>query len=72
MRSRPWHGNKPSVKHGKVPTPTSSTFYHNKGGAPSSKWHFPTRSQPHGSFKHIILDVKAGSSGKVPCNCYSI
>ncbi|KAH7202927.1 hypothetical protein BKA60DRAFT_468035, partial [Fusarium oxysporum] len=38
----------------------------------SPKWHFPTRSQPYGSFKHIVLDVKADSSGKVPCNCYSI
>ncbi|KAH7187897.1 uncharacterized protein BKA55DRAFT_525443, partial [Fusarium redolens] len=38
----------------------------------SPKWYFPTRSQPYGSFKRIVLDVKAGSSGKVPCNCYSI
>ncbi|KAH7190875.1 hypothetical protein DER44DRAFT_678733, partial [Fusarium oxysporum] len=38
----------------------------------SPTWHLPTRSQPYGSFKHIVLDVKAGSSGNVPCNCYSI
>ncbi|KAH7190795.1 hypothetical protein DER44DRAFT_678332, partial [Fusarium oxysporum] len=38
----------------------------------SPKWHFPTYSQSYGSFKHIILDVKAGSSGKIQCNCYSI
>ncbi|RYC79816.1 hypothetical protein BFJ63_vAg17304 [Fusarium oxysporum f. sp. narcissi] len=32
----------------------------------------PTRSQPYGSFKHIVLDVKAGGSGKVACTRYSI
>ncbi|KAI3572734.1 hypothetical protein IWW34DRAFT_637051, partial [Fusarium oxysporum f. sp. albedinis] len=38
----------------------------------SPKWHFPTHSQPYGSFKHIILDIKAGSSGKFLYNCCSI
>ncbi|KAH7190641.1 hypothetical protein BKA60DRAFT_663698, partial [Fusarium oxysporum] len=32
----------------------------------------PTRSQPYGSFKYIILDIKAGSSSKVIYTCYSI
>ncbi|RKK17353.1 hypothetical protein BFJ69_g18014 [Fusarium oxysporum] len=32
----------------------------------------PIRSQPYGSLKHIILDVKAGGPGKVACNRYSI
>ncbi|KAH7187394.1 hypothetical protein DER44DRAFT_736766, partial [Fusarium oxysporum] len=38
----------------------------------SPKWHLPTRSQPYGSFKHIVLDVKVGGSGKVACTRYSI
>ncbi|EGU87792.1 hypothetical protein FOXB_01693 [Fusarium oxysporum f. sp. conglutinans Fo5176] len=32
----------------------------------------PTRSQPYGSSKHIVLDVKAGGPGKVACNRYSV
>ncbi|EMT73498.1 hypothetical protein FOC4_g10000530 [Fusarium odoratissimum] len=32
----------------------------------------PTRSQPYGSFKHIVLDVKAGDPGKVECTRSSI
>ncbi|KAI3574017.1 hypothetical protein IWW34DRAFT_634294, partial [Fusarium oxysporum f. sp. albedinis] len=38
----------------------------------SPKWYFPTRSQLYGSFKHIVLDVNAGGSGKVACTRYSI
>ncbi|RKK15549.1 hypothetical protein BFJ67_g17894 [Fusarium oxysporum f. sp. cepae] len=38
----------------------------------SPKWHLPTRSQPYSSFKHIVLDVKAGGPSKVACNRYSI
>ncbi|KAK2134271.1 hypothetical protein NOF04DRAFT_1172411 [Fusarium oxysporum II5] len=32
----------------------------------SPTWHFPTRSHPYGSFRHIVLDVIAGNTGKVP------
>ncbi|WJG35665.1 uncharacterized protein FOBCDRAFT_138762, partial [Fusarium oxysporum Fo47] len=31
----------------------------------SPKWHLPIRSQPYGSFRHIVLGVKAGNPRKV-------
>ncbi|KAM5527541.1 hypothetical protein FOXYSP1_19903 [Fusarium oxysporum f. sp. phaseoli] len=54
-------------------TPTMSTCINGERRTPfSPSGTCPTRSQPYGSFKHIVLDVKAGGPGKVACNCYFI